>query len=400
MYLQRFKTILPLMFMLFYSSSLLAKTQLVLWHSWVENNSLWLKIKQDFNAEHKDIELKINGFAHEEMKKSIILSGFKSKSADIILMPSDWLGYHNVMQFSVISKDIINPAVNPVVIDQTTFKNEILGIPLFQGNHLLFMYNKSLVDDPATTWEALVNASEDLNKKGIKPVAINYNEMFWFVPFIDAFGGFPVDKEKVKLNTAATVSALKYYKYLAKIGVLDKDCTYQCVSTDFYQGKFAYSLSGSWTYKLAKKALGDNLGLAPFPTLNGHEFKPMKGNLVIAFPKHSLQGSKHDALVKFSHFIQQEKYQQLMFEESSVFPVNVAVMTKILAHADSDFKFSYAQFQRSRALPASTSIPAVWNGMYKGFMLYMQGELSAKEAAIYMQKSVEREQMILNRKHH
>lgn len=398
MKLERISYGIMFLFFLLFSNTLLAKTELLLWHSWVENNSLWLKIQRDFNAENDDIELKFQGFVHEEMKLAVIISGFQRKSADLILMPSDWLGYHNVMHFSVVPKSIISPNVDPKVIQQTTFNNEILGIPLFQGNHLLFMYNKALVNKPASSWEELVNDSERLHKKGIKPVAISYNEMYWFVPFIEAFGRFPVDGDKVLIDIPETVSALKYYKHLAAVGVFDKNCTYKCVSADFYEGKFAYSMAGSWAYKKAKEALGDNLGLAPFPTLKGNEFNPMKGNLVISFPKKSLQGLKRNALIKFSRFIQQEKYQQLMFEESSLFPANVTVMDKILKKADSDFQFSFAQFNSSTSLPASTSIPAVWNGMYKGFMLYMNGEISAKEAAEYMQKSVEREQTILNGK--
>lgn len=386
-----------LIVLLLCSNKVQAKTQLILWHSWVENNSLWEKIQKDFNAENTGIELIINGFAHEEMKEAIILSGFQRKSADIVLMPSDWLGYHNVMQFSAVPQKLLSPTISSDVIEQTTFNKEILGIPLFQGNHLLFMYNKLLVDKPVTTWQALIKAQQSFEKMDVKTLAINYNEMFWFVPFIDAFGRFPVERDNITINTPSTVAALKYYKHLAEIGVIDKECSYQCVSTDFYQGKFAYAMAGSWAYKLAKQALGDNLGLAKFPTLNGREFKSMKGNLVIAFPKKSLLGLKRSALIKFSQFIQQEKYQQLMFEESSLFPVNAQLMNKVLTNASSDFIFSFQQFNRSTSLPVSTSVPAVWNGMYKGFMLYMNDELSAGDAAVYMQQSVEREQIMLNR---
>ena len=87
-----------------------------------------------------------------------------------------------------------------------------------------------------------------------------------------------------------------------------------------------------------------------------------------------------------------------MFDASNVFPVNIAIMTKILANANSDFKFSYKQFLQSINLPASTSVPAIWSSIYKGFQLYMDGDLSAEDAAKHMQKSVEREQVILKRK--
>ena len=385
-------------FLSIFSMQTMAKTTLVLWHSWVENKALWQQIQQEFNAAHKDIELKIQAFNHEEMKEAVIKSGFQRRSADILMMPSDWLGYHNVMHFSAIPKAIINPFIDPDIVKQTIFEDQIRGIPLFRGNHLLFMYNKSLVKKPASTWHELEESKAQWQNKGVKTLAVNYKEMFWFVPFMTIFDGFPVDQDKITLSNKATIDALKFYKQLTVNNIIDEKCTYQCVSTDFYQGKFAYSIGGSWAYKSAKLALGDKLGLANFPTMNGKEFKPMRGNLILAFPKNTFHGLKESSLMKFSHFIQQEKYQQLMFDEMGLFPVNTKVMEKIKQHANDDFSFSIKQFQRSKSLPASTSIAAVWNGMYKGFALYMDDEISAEEAVVYMQKSVERKQAILNRK--
>ena len=387
-----------IIFLSLFSIQTMAKTTLVLWHSWVENKPLWQKIQHEFNTAHKDIELKIQTYNHEEMKEAVIKSGFQRKSADILMMPSDWLGYHNVMHFSAIPDTILNPLIDPEIIAQTTFENEIRGIPLFRGNHLLFMYNKLLVDKPARTWDELAQSNKHWQSQNVKTLAVNYSEMFWFVPFMTLFDGFPVERDKITLNNKATIDALKFYKQLTINNVIDAQCTYQCVSTDFYQGKFAYSIGGSWAYKSAKLALGENLGLANFPTMNGKELKPMRGNLILAFPKDTFHGLKQDSLMKFSNFIQQEKYQQLMFDEMGLFPVNTKVMDRIVQHAEADFIFSIKQFKNSKSLPASTSIAAVWNGMYKGFSLYMNDVISAEEAVVYMQKSVERKQIILNRK--
>lgn len=386
------------MVLILWSFSTLAMTQLTLWHSWVENLTLWQQIESEFNNSHQNIKLKVVAFNHEEMKQSIIKSSFKRNSADMVLMPSDWLGYNNVMHFSTIPKNIISSAVSPSVIEQSRFDQKIRGIPLFQGNHLLFMFNKALVKKPVSTWRELINERNTWLSQNIKPLAINYNESYWFVPFISAFGGFPVNKNQITLNTAATINALKYYKQLATLNVVDNQCSYKCVSEDFYAGKFAYSMAGAWAYKTAKKALGDNLGIMLFPTMNNREFKPMRGNLILAFPKNSLAGLKHHALLEFIQFIQQEKYQRLMFEQSNVFPVNHNVMKEIMKNSSADFKLSVKQFNHSNNMPASTSISAVWNGLLKGFSLYMQDELSAEQAAAYMQKSVEHQQKILNRK--
>ena len=87
-----------------------------------------------------------------------------------------------------------------------------------------------------------------------------------------------------------------------------------------------------------------------------------------------------------------------MFEQGTVFPVNDTVMNNILTHANSDLKLSFKQFNQSDNMPASTSITAIWNGMGKGFSLYMHDQLNAADAVKYMQRSVEHQQELLDRK--
>lgn len=380
-----------------FSLPIQAKTSLVLWHSWTENMGLWQKIQTEFNSAQSDIILHVKVFEHEDMKQAIIRSSFQQKSADMLLMPSDWLGYHNVMKFSAVPNTLLSENISADIIAHTRFEGDIRGIPLFQGNHLLFMYNKSLVTKPASTWAELIAQHKTRKNKQINTLAVNYSEMFWFVPFMTLFNGFPVAQNEVTLNSQATIDALNFYKQLTEQNIIHKACTYDCVSSDFYQGKYRYSMAGSWAYKSAKQALGDNLGIASFPKMNGQELTPMRGNIILAFPNLALSGAKKNSLMAFSQFIQQEKYQQLMFDEMGLFPVNKKVMTRIKPHLDSDTKLSLKQFNKSKSLPASTSISAVWNGMYKGFSLFMDNEMNAEEAAIYMQKSVSREQAMLNR---
>ncbi|MGL1957381.1 MAG: extracellular solute-binding protein [Colwellia sp.] len=394
------KTTLAVCFCFVFSVPVFAKTTLNLWYSSFETSPLWQKLEQDFNSTHKNIKLQSKAFDHEEMKHAVLTSGFKRKSADILLMPSDWLGYNNMMEFSIIPENIIHPEVSISTIEESSVNGFLRGIPFFKGNHLLFMYNKSLVSQPVTTWAALLASKKELAQQNVTPLAIVYNEMYWLVPFIDAFGGEFLHQEKALLDTQATVAALKYYKQLAQLKVVNRNCSYQCITTDFYNGKYAYAISGAWAYQEAKEALGKNFGLALFPSLQGHEFSSLRANLIFTFPKNTFHGVKNEALIEFSRFIQQEKYQQLIFEQSGLLPVNEKVMTKILSHADDDFQLLVKQFQRSNSTPASTSVAAAWNGMSKGFSLYMNGEISASQAAKYMQKTVDREREILNRKLH
>ena len=392
------KRIFFALFFLLYTSQLLAVTTLTLWQTSAETAEVWTQIAKELNVSHKNIKLKVVTFEHDELKRAIIRSSFRKNPVDILLMPSDWLGYNNIMNFSKLPEKLITSETLKNTVNESRFEGDLLGIPFSQGNHLLFMYNKALVNKPASTWNELIENNEQLKKKGVSSLALFYDEIYWFMPFLNAFGGSPVDQDKVTLNTSAMIAAIKYYKRLAELNITDNTCTYQCISSDFYKGKYAYSFQGSWAYQEAKKALGKNFGLAPFPTLNGQKFNSMRGNHVLTFPQNSFYGAKNDALVIFSHFIQQKKYQQLMFDKSGIFPVNKKVMNAIKSRADNDLLLSIKQFNQSNLIPSSMAIIAVWDGILKGFSMYMKGEITAVEAAAYMQKSVERELEILKRK--
>lgn len=372
-----------------------AKTHIELWHSLSENIPFWHKLETDFNQLNEDYILKTLHLNHEEMKQAIIKTRFGERYPDVVFMPSDWLGFHSVMHFSAVDLELIHNAVPKTAISDSYFDDQLRGIPFAQGNHLIMMYNKKLTNKKLDSWHDLFILKDKLMPKNIMPLGLNFHEMYWFMPFISAYGGVLDKDDNVALDNQSIVKALQFYRRLSDYKVTSVNCTYACVSRDFYASKVAYAINGAWAYRDAKNALGDDLGLQAIPAIEGISVQSMRANFVLSFPNNSLQGLKREALIAFTKFVQQEKYQKLLYQLSGTFPINQHVINGLMAKNESDFSLLYNLFLQSKTMPASTSFAALWSGMYKGFYLYMSDHLNAESAAHYMQQRVEREQRVL-----
>ena len=63
--------------------------------------------------------------------------------------------------------------------------------------------NKSLVKEPAQTWDAMFAQKKDLYAKGVATIAWSFDEVYWFLPFLVGHGGWPLNNGKIELNTPA-----------------------------------------------------------------------------------------------------------------------------------------------------------------------------------------------------
>jgi arabinogalactan oligomer/maltooligosaccharide transport system substrate-binding protein len=185
--------------------------------------------------------------------------------------------------------------LNTVNLDGQTW-----GIPFSAGNHLMLIYNKSMIDTPPATVEELVEVSQALKEEmadveGFTPFLYSHEESFWVFPWMQAvnpdgvpFVGFAADGVTPDLNND---SLIKTYQLLAdfkfEYEITASECNYDCLDGFFKEGKAAMTINGDWslggdTGMIA--ALGDDLGLAPFPMFEGGQPAPLIGGTYAMIP--------------------------------------------------------------------------------------------------------------------
>ena len=373
-----------LLLILLFSKTVLATPTLTIWSS--HQNRDFLTVITDKYKKNHDVNISIIQLDPSEIKAEILLSARDGGLPDLIVIPSDFLGLHKMMNLSMIPRDWYIEKLSPRVKATVKSNGKYWGVPLIQGNFLLLYYNKKYVTKPITDFKDIILDKKQFLDKKIRPIGWNYNDMYYFIPFLSAFNGWPTVDRQIELNTPAMVEALKYYHSLAEQGIVDRSCDYRCSQLDFIKGKSAYSINGDWAYHDLKAMLGDNLGVAVLPKVDGKTMHPMSSTFVLAVPSQSQYSKDKQELIKdFSKFVQQPTNQQAVYEKTKLLPISMNYYRKLRLKATGDSLVMFHQMALTKLMPSTLNMAISWQAIAIGFQHYQAGA-KAKYAAVYMQK--------------
>lgn len=211
-----------------------------------------------FEVANKDVEV---------LRQDFQTASLAGSAPDLLWTVNDHTG-------PFTTADIIQPVGNlfnlkkyvDAALAAVTLKGKVWGIPISNGNHLMLLYNKSLIKTPpATTTQLLALAGK--MPEGVYPLVYNQTEPFWLVPWLGGFKGAVFAKDGVTptLNTPQMVATLKFLKSLKDKKMVPTESDYNGADTLFKEGKAAMIINGDWSLGAYKDALKDNLGVARIP---------------------------------------------------------------------------------------------------------------------------------------
>lgn len=252
------------------------------------------------------------------------------------------------------------------------------GIPINMGNQLVLYYRKDLVK-PAFTLESIPD----------KQLAWPRDQAFWFMTFLTANGGWPLQNGQFSLNTPQMVAALTQYQQ-----TMDRfpasHCELMCNEQAFIKGEVTYLMDGDWAYQMLHDVLGDKLGVALLPTLGGKPMTPLSSSYVLAM-RADISAAKQKAAVELVHFLLSDASQRSLYERSKLFPAVDRVVEQLAGNMSEDMKTLHRQLQLSKPMPNDRKMLMVWLVMGKTLKLFLAGEYDAAEAAQNMQSLAEEE---------
>lgn len=302
---------------------------------------------------------------------------------DVVLVPADYVAL-NEFRFSEIERDLMSPATEQAILDATLVDGKSYGIPIISGNHLVLYYNKQHIKNPAHSWGQLIRQKKSLPLT-TELIGWSYNEMYWFLPFLTAYGPPPIVDDHFALNTKAMRDALSFYWSLAQTNVIDERCDYQCTNARFVKGQLAYMINGIWAYGEMTEHLGDDLGVAMLPDISGRVMRPFYSPVVMAFPNDSLSSNQSEELKQFATYFQSDAVQQQLWQEMRSMPVNDKVKRQIIDKADANERAILQQLASGLPLPISREMAIAREAIGKGVNRYKAGILDLKGATEYMQ---------------
>lgn len=329
----------------------------------------------------------------EELREDFQTSALAGSSPDLLWTVNDHAGPFTAAELIQAVDGMFDlgqfvpGAVEAVKLDGKTW-----GVPISSGNHLMLIYNKSLIDKaPANTDELIAKGKELAGKT--TPLVFNQTEAFWLVPWLGGFKGkvFADDGKTPTLNTPEMVATLKFLhdiKFTDKIIPLESD--YNTADTLFKEGKAAMIINGDWSLGAYSEALGDKLGIARIPQVSatGEWPKPYTAGTYFMIPA-KVEGAKLDAVKAFINFVTGKDIQLRQVKELKRLPALQVALDDPSVSADPIVKGSADQLKAGTGMPAVLEMRCNWDAMKPELQAVLADKKSAEDAAKAMQDAAE-----------
>ncbi|HVO42340.1 MAG TPA: extracellular solute-binding protein [Aggregatilineales bacterium] len=253
-----------------------AATTLVFWHSWrgadADLLATWIT---DFTAKNQDILIAAQ-FVPFDQLLSRLESAPADSRPDFVIGPSDWAS-------ELVAKGLLNPIegkvdasfkFSPPARFGATVSGDLYAVPETLEGIALY-YNKALIGDakPPTTLDDLLASARTLGKGDTVGLLMD-GSFYATAGIFFAQGGTIFSGTQLAVTDANALKA--YLTTASKLVQGGKDSGIQITpsTSAFIAGKAAYLIEGSWRLREMEMALGDKLGVALLPGVNGAAWSP------------------------------------------------------------------------------------------------------------------------------
>ena len=302
-----------------------------------DDNGKWLQTQcEAFAAAHPEWKITFKYGVCSEGDAKTNIGTDPSAGADVYLFANDQipdlLKAGGIAEFGGSTLDAIKANNTDTTVNTVTYDGAVYGVP-FTGNTWFMFYDKSVFsDDDIKSLDAMLEKGK---------VAFPLDNSWYIASFYvangctlfgengdDADAGFDFSGDK----------AVAVTNYLVDL-VANKNFANGDVGTNADAKAF---FSGTWDYEKAKDAYGDNLGIAPAPsiTIDG-ELKQMKsfaGSKAVGVnPTTTLYGSHPEVAVALAAYLGGTDAQQAHYDLRNIIPTDVNItVDDALAQAQMD----------------------------------------------------------------
>jgi len=349
----------------------------------------------EFQTANPNITVERTHYENEALRDQFQTASLANSAPDVVRVPNDFAGPFSELQIVAPVSDLFDDKFLgqffPGALDPAKVGGTLWGVPDNYGNHLMLIYNKDLIAEPPATFEELITKAKELTTGDVQGFAYNLNEPFWGAGFYGAFGGWPLDgSDKPQFNNDSFKNYLTFVASLKTDGVVPAECDYNCADTLMKDGKAAMIINGDWSLGDYTKALGDKMGVAPVPTINGKPYTEMTaGKYFMVSTAAAADDAKKAAIVKFITFMTSKDVQKKWLDEFKRLPSNSEVAKDPSISSDPILAGSMAALSVGRGQPAAPEMRCAWDAWRPNLEGVMAGTLSPADAAAAAQTSAD-----------
>ena len=355
-----------------------------------------------YNGRQDTVRLETLYKETEELRNHYVFAAMGGKGPDLIYGPSDNVGTLAITE-TIRPLDGLLPASFTDGFTEDgllPYEGQVYGVADQIGNHLTFVYNADVMDEPPATFDELAALGDaytrDTDGDGAPDtyaLVWNYTEPFFFIPFLTSFGGWPLDDAgRPTLDTPETVAAIQYVLDLRdRYGVIPRSADYETAKALFRDDIAAATIDGPWSWNGYAEA-GVNVELAPLPLneATGLYARPMSSPKVYAVNP-AVPDWKLPAVLGVLQLLTGDAVQADMTRQLGTIPVRTAVRESDVMEGNPVLTGSLAQIEKSYPMPTDPRLRQVWDAMRGPYQLVMNGGVTAEEGARLMQEAAEKQ---------
>lgn len=349
----------------------------------------------DFQAANPNITVERSHYENEALRDQFQTASLAGAAPEVVRVPNDFAGPFSELEIvtpvSALFDEAFLAQFFPGALDPAVVKGTLWGVPDNYGNHLMLIYNKSLIAEPPATFEELVTKAKELTTGDVQGFAYNLNEPYWGAGFYGAFGGWPLDENDApQFNNESFINYLKFVAQLHTDGVVPQECDYACADTLMKDGKAAMIINGDWSLGDYTKALGENMGVAPVPSINGGNYTEMTAGKYFMTSVAAVDDpAKKEAVQKFITYMTSAEVQKMWLDQFKRLPSNTEVAKDPSIASDAVLAGSMAALSNGRGQPAAAQMRCAWDAWRPNLEGVMAGTLTAEDAAAAAQTSAD-----------
>ena len=331
-------------------------------------------IVADFQTEFPDVEVEIAAGSSADAKKEV--SKDPKAAADVFMMPHDQVGqmaeagllYPNTKYADEVKANNVDSA-----IEGATWDGELYGYPYGVESQVLYYNKATLSEDDVKSWATLT----EKGKIGANFAEAGANYVFgplFMSNGLYLYGETGEDPNGTNFNSEPGVEVLQWIAdQKNNPGVIQSNAE---ALSNLESGVTDAFLSGPWSKNDVEKALGENMAVAAYPTVDfGNGEVQMKAFLGVKLFAVNQQTEAPLAAMALANYLSNESSQLVEFEKMGVIPSNKALQSNETVTNDAVAKavMEMSQTTHSVVMPKIPEMVSFWpamdaviNDTYKG----------------------------------
>lgn len=351
--------------------------------------------------ENKGLRIVRTHYQTEDLRQQFQAASLAGVAPDLIMCPSDTAGLFAVAGFISPVDGLIDAGkYNRAVLQAITLDGHIWGVPVSNGNHLLLFFNRKHIETaPENTDELFKFCAGAGARKLDFCMAFDLGEPFWLMPWLAAFGGWPIDNKTPELDTPAMRAAIDFYLDLKfNKRYVPPECDYNCMDSLFKEGKTAFIINGDWAISGYQRHFGKDLGLGLIPKLSstGRWPAPMVSGKYFMLSS-GVKPEKLPLIRRLLVFYTSRANQIRQFKELQRLPALAEASRAPEISGDSVSRISMEQISKGRPMSMATEMRAVWDSARNYLGLATSRKLNVPDATRKMQENAVQKIAEMNR---